>query len=713
MQTEVCALAPLALPGAESNFRTPNTEPPAAVAIFHLSVKTFSRSAGRSATAAAAYRAGEKILDHQTGEVFDYERKAGVESAEMFLPAGAPSWASEREKLWNAAEQSEMRKNSTVAREFEVALPAELTPEEREELAHDFTRALVQKYGFAADCAIHSPHKKEDQNPRKDQALKNGDSRNHHAHILCSTRQLTAEGLTAKTRTLDDHATGAEQVVECRELFAQMTNAALEKAGHSARVDHRSLVAQGIEDQEASIHLGPTATAIERRGEVSEKTQHHQARQREAAGKVAAMLAIAQAQAKAAEEAAAQALAQAQAQAEEQAKEQAAARAAAQVRALAISAQLTALKESEHDRVRDQALSLIDSHVRAASRHSRRAGQIDGFIQSDHSSIGNDLGAASGDLGRAVQGAERRVAEGHYGRVVGAARHQFGRASSVVQQAGQHIEHVVRAVAAAAHQVAQQVAARLELARQQAAAKLVGIDPRSRYHPDTISKREAQEAAAATAKPAPRATLPDRLEIERRPVERAKPVAPASPPQLTRLSHPKLTPQQVDQVIQWSIDTQARWEEALLAERALYLKELTELARQKACAHFAEHEAHIKAKPLLFGREKWELQLKRFDRQDEINRRDWDRLKTGSYPFVARENEAVQEAVEQRVSDKNPELARVLPSALAILQMERERVAAEKHAQRQAERQREQEAREARETSNGKDKARGDQGLSR
>lgn len=711
MQTEVCALAPLALPGAKSNFRTPNTEPPAAVAIFHLSVKTFSRSAGRSATAAAAYRAGEKILDHQTGEVFDYESKAGVESAELFLPAGAPSWASEREKLWNAAEQSETRKNSTVAREFEVALPAELTAIERQALAYGFTRALVAKYGFAADCAIHSPHSKENQNPRKDQALINGDSRNHHAHILCSTRKLEAEGFTAKTRTLDDRASGAEQVVECRELFAQMTNAALEKAGHSARVDHRTLVAQGIEDREAGIHLGPTATAIERRGEVSEKTQHHQARQREAAGKVAAMLAIAQAQAKAAEEAAAQARAQAQAQAEEQAKEQAAARAAAQARELAISAQLSILKESENDRVRDQALSLIDSHVRAASQHSRRADQIDGFIQSDHASIGNDLGAAGGDLGSAVQGAERRVAEGRYGRVVGAARHQFGRVGGVVQQAGQHIDHVVRAVAAAAHQVAQQVAARLALARQQAAAKLVGIDPRSRYHPENIAKREAQEAAAAY--PAPRMAVPDRLEIERRPVERARPVAPASPPQLTRLSHPKLTPQQVDQVIERSIDTQARWEEALLAERALYLKELTELARLEACAHVVEHEAHLKAKPLLFGREKWELQLKRFEREDENNRYEWDRLKTGRYPSVAREKEAVQEAVEQRVSDKNPELARALPNALAILQIVRERVAAEKHAQRQAERQREQEAREARENSNGKDKTRGDKGLGR
>jgi hypothetical protein len=230
-----------------------------------------------------------EITDRQTGEVHDYRRKAGVESAKLFLPVDAPEWATDRAELWNAAEVSEKRKNSTVAREFEVALPADLSADQRRELAHDFTKALVKKYGFAADCAIHLPGK-------------NGDSQNHHAHILCTTRKLTLDGFTAKTRELDDRATGTAQVVECRALFASMTNAALERAGHAARVSHLSLEAQGIE-REASIHLGPAASAIERRGEVSEKTRHHQERQAEAASKLAAMVAIAQAQAAAAKKA--------------------------------------------------------------------------------------------------------------------------------------------------------------------------------------------------------------------------------------------------------------------------------------------------------------------------------------------------------------------------------------------------------------------------
>lgn len=228
------------------------------MAIYHLSVKTISRSDGRSATAAAAYRAAASIVDERTGEVHDYSRKSGVVSAQLFLPENAPAWAEDRAQLWNAAEQSETRKNSTVAREFEIALPSELTAEQREKLVADFCVELVARYGFAVDAAIHSPGK-------------DGDNRNDHAHLLGTTRELTADGFTKKTRVLDDRATGALEVLHLRERWAELTNAALERAGSSARVDHRSLAAQGI-DREPTQHLGPAATAIERRGEISQKT---------------------------------------------------------------------------------------------------------------------------------------------------------------------------------------------------------------------------------------------------------------------------------------------------------------------------------------------------------------------------------------------------------------------------------------------------------
>lgn len=221
------------------------------MAIFHLSVKTISRSGGRSATAAAAYRAGDKITDSRTGEVHDYTRKGGVESATVIVPDDAPEWSRDRGKLWNEVEQAESRKNSTVAREFEIALPAELSAVERERLAHDFAGELVIRHKCVADVAIHAPGKK-------------GDNRNHHAHILLSTRRLGPGGFGQKTRELDDQKTGKALVTEWRARFAEMQNERLRQAGIVMRVDHRSLEAQGI-DREPTQHLGPCATAYERR----------------------------------------------------------------------------------------------------------------------------------------------------------------------------------------------------------------------------------------------------------------------------------------------------------------------------------------------------------------------------------------------------------------------------------------------------------------
>ncbi|MBP9912785.1 MAG: MobA/MobL family protein [Opitutaceae bacterium] len=220
------------------------------MATYHLSVKTISRSHGRSATGAAAYRTGARITDARTGLIHDYRRRRGVEASLLILPDDAPDWAGDRARLWNAAELAETRKNSTVAREFEIALPAELDPEQRQRLAADFARELILRHGCAADVAIHQPGRE-------------GDHRNHHAHILLTTRRLTAAGFGAKTRELDDLKTG--EIGRWRERFAEVQNAWLREAGVEVRVDHRSLEAQEI-DREATIHLGPTATALERRG---------------------------------------------------------------------------------------------------------------------------------------------------------------------------------------------------------------------------------------------------------------------------------------------------------------------------------------------------------------------------------------------------------------------------------------------------------------
>ena len=124
------------------------------MAIFHCQAKAVSRSAGRSATASAAYRSGESIKDRRTGEVYDYEKKQGVGYKEIITPDGSQI---NRSELWNRAEEAEKRKDAKVAREWELALPSELTAEQRKDLACTFARMLVDRYGVVADVCIHEP----------------------------------------------------------------------------------------------------------------------------------------------------------------------------------------------------------------------------------------------------------------------------------------------------------------------------------------------------------------------------------------------------------------------------------------------------------------------------------------------------------------------------------------------------------------------------
>lgn len=242
------------------------------MAIFHLSVKTVSRAAGRSAVAAAAYRSGEKLYDERCGLEHDYTRKGGVErGAGQFIlaPEGA-DWAQDRSALWNGAERSEVRKNATVAREYELALPAELGARERAQLVRDFGGELVARYGVAVDVSIHRPERQ-------------GDQRNWHAHVLTTTREVGPEGFGAKTRVLDAKATGPAEVEQLRGSWAAHVNRALERARSPERVDHRSYARREIE-QEPTTHLGPRVTAMERRALREERPEVVKARGREGMG---------------------------------------------------------------------------------------------------------------------------------------------------------------------------------------------------------------------------------------------------------------------------------------------------------------------------------------------------------------------------------------------------------------------------------------------
>ena len=220
------------------------------MAIYHLRATMISRSQGRSATAAAAYRVAERIEDRRTGLTFDYAARGGVDHTEILAPDHAPDWVRDRSELWNRVEESETRKNSQVAREVRVALPAELTHAQRVELVRDFAQEQFVGSGMIADIALHAPGR-------------DGDDRNHHAHILLTTREIGPEGFTTKNRDWNK----VEVLEGWREAWARDANTALERAGIEDRVDHRTLEAQRDEALELA------AAARERGDEGAELVQ--------------------------------------------------------------------------------------------------------------------------------------------------------------------------------------------------------------------------------------------------------------------------------------------------------------------------------------------------------------------------------------------------------------------------------------------------------
>ena len=238
------------------------------MAIYHLHIKSISRSDGRTATGAAAYRSGERIRDERTGKLHNHTSRRDVAHREIVAPkqleGKEPEWARDREKLWNAVEQAETRRNARLAREYEVALPAELSSAQRVQLASSFAQELADRHKTLVDVAIHEPRPA-------------GDARNHHAHLLETTREITPQGFGAKAGL--DMGSRARQQFELpsglvefgiiRERWAAAVNASLEAAGFSTRVDHRSYQAQGI-NREPHPHIPYAAVQTERRGLRSE-----------------------------------------------------------------------------------------------------------------------------------------------------------------------------------------------------------------------------------------------------------------------------------------------------------------------------------------------------------------------------------------------------------------------------------------------------------
>jgi hypothetical protein len=199
----------------------------AIMAIYHFDASVISRSKGRSSTAAAAYRTAEVINDHRTGEVHDYSRKGGVLHTEIIAPDNAPAWVHDRSALWNAVEDAERRKDAQVAREVRVALPSELSTEQNADLVRAFVQEQFVARGMIADVALHAPGRE-------------GDQRNHHAHIMLTTREIGPEGFGAKERDWN----AKDLLVDWRGSWAEHVNTTLERCDIHERVDHRTLVAQ-------------------------------------------------------------------------------------------------------------------------------------------------------------------------------------------------------------------------------------------------------------------------------------------------------------------------------------------------------------------------------------------------------------------------------------------------------------------------------------
>lgn len=219
------------------------------MAIYRCEFKIISRGSGHRACAAAAYRAGEKIMDERYGAAHDYTRKTGVAASFILAPENAPDWMSNRAELWNAVEAVERRKDAQLCREVLLSLPHELTDDQREALVRQFVRDQFVSKGMVADVNIHT------HSP-------SGDERNDHAHILLTTRTLTASSFGPKERSWNSR----DFVHDTREAWADAQNRTFEVLGLDLRVDHRSLADQGI-DREPEPKLGQHATEAIRNGE--------------------------------------------------------------------------------------------------------------------------------------------------------------------------------------------------------------------------------------------------------------------------------------------------------------------------------------------------------------------------------------------------------------------------------------------------------------
>lgn len=227
------------------------------MAIYHFSAKVISRAAGSSALAAAAYRSASRLHDQRLDRHHDFSNKAGVIHSEVMLPDGAPEHLSDRERLWNELEAAEKRIDAQLAREIEFALPRELSPEMGIDLAREFVRREFVDRGMIADLNVHRDIGA-DGEPKP------------HAHVMLTMREVGENGFGLKVRDWNR----AALLQHWREAWADHVNQRLAELDIDARIDHRSLEAQGIE-LEPQHKIGPAASRMAAKGLELERVDEH------------------------------------------------------------------------------------------------------------------------------------------------------------------------------------------------------------------------------------------------------------------------------------------------------------------------------------------------------------------------------------------------------------------------------------------------------
>jgi Ti-type conjugative transfer relaxase TraA len=227
------------------------------VAIYHFSAKVISRANGSSAVASAAYRSASELNDERLGRSHNFTNKTGVVHSEVMAPEGSPERWQDREVLWNEVEACEVRKDAQLAREIEFSIPREMSQAEGVELARDFVQTQFVDQGMVADLNVHW-----DIGP-------DGQAK-PHAHVMLSMRDAGPEGFGKKVREWNS----TELLTGWREAWAEHVNTRLAELDIDARIDHRTLEAQGI-DLEPQHKIGPAGARRLDRGEDAERVVDH------------------------------------------------------------------------------------------------------------------------------------------------------------------------------------------------------------------------------------------------------------------------------------------------------------------------------------------------------------------------------------------------------------------------------------------------------